>query len=487
MEFKEEEIEKMVQEVLNRLGSTSVGEIRDGALFARTNRAPSLISPRVIHSSVSAAIAAAKQAQKVFQEMGLELRRKIIDAIRKAGVDNADRLAKLAHQETGMGQWEDKVKKNILVSLKTPGVEDLQPAKAYTGDKGLTLVELAPFGVVASVTPSTNPTATIINNAISILSAGNSIVFAPHPKAKLCCQETMKILDEAITSAGGPANLINTFEPLTEESTLALLKHPEVDMTMVTGGPGIVKLALTTGAVRKTICAGPGNPPVIVDETAEIASAVNGIIDGASFDNCVLCTGEKEVIIVESIREKFLAEFRKDVRVFELTLDQINELAKKVFQFSDTGKAMGLNRSLVGKNADIIAREIGLNLAESVRLLWSEVPNDHPFVWIEQLMPVLPITSVKDVDAAIDLAKRVEGGNHHTASIYSMHVGNITKAARALACSIFVKNGPNFMGLGVGEGFATMSIGTPTGDGLTKPTHFSRPLHCSMVGHLRIV
>ncbi len=469
MELQRDEIEKIVREVLNRLETKSVTHCR------------------VVHPSVQEAVEAAKKSQKIFQELGLELRRKIIDAIRKAGVDHAERLAKLAHQETGMGRWEDKVKKNVLVSLKTPGIEDLQPAKAYTGDKGLTLVEYSPFGVVASVTPSTNPTSTILNNTISILSAGNSIVFAPHPKAKNCCQETMKILDDAICSAGGPPNLLNTFEPATEEKTLELLRSPDIDLTLVTGGPSIVKAALTSGAVRKTICAGPGNPPVIVDETAEISCAVNGIIEGASFDNCVLCTGEKEVILVEAIRENFLTEFRKDGRAYELTLEQMNALAKKVFQFSDSGKEPLLNKNLVGKNAEVLAREIGVTVPESVRLLWGEVPRDHSFIWIEQLMPVLPITSVMTIEEAIDLAKQVEGNNHHTASIYSMHIGNITKAARALACSIFVKNGSNFMGLGVGEGFATMSIGTPTGDGLTKPSHFSRPLHCSMVGHLRIV
>lgn len=473
MQLNEEEIQSLVQEVLKRIDTPSASVIKKDA-------------SGVIHGSVDAAVQSAKAAQAIFQEMGLEARRKIIDAIRKAGCENAEKLAKLAHEETGLGRWEDKVKKNILVSLKTPGVEDLQPVKAYTGDQGLTLIEHAPFGVVASITPSTNPTSTIINNSISILSAGNAVVFSPHPAAKACCQESMKILDGAIRMAGGPAGLINTVEPPSQENSLALLKHPEVNLVIVTGGPAIVNLAMTSGTVRKTICAGPGNPPVIIDETADIKCAVSGVIEGASFDNCVLCTGEKEVIIVESIAEKFLVELKKDSRGYELSLEQMNELAKKVFRVSSDGKERSLNRELAGKNASVIARALGLELPDSVLLLWGEVPNEHPFIWIEQLMPVLPITRVKDIDSAVSFAKRVEGGNHHTASIYSLHVGNITKAARALACSIFVKNGPTFMGLGMGEGFATMSIGTPTGDGLTKPSHFSRPLHCSMVGYLRI-
>ncbi len=485
MQLQEEEIQLLVKEVLRRVENAS-----PGALIAPADTPGACASSDsskvsdAIHSSVDSAVQAAKKSQIVFQDLGLDLRKKIIDAIRKAGYDHAEPLAKLAREETGLGRWEDKVKKNILVSLKTPGVEDLQPVHAYTGDTGLTLVENSPFGVVAAVTPSTNPTSTVINNTISILSAGNSIVFAPHPAAKRCCLETVRLLDEAIREAGGPEHLVNAFEPVSQENTLALLKHPDVSLALVTGGHAIVKLALSVGIARKTICAGPGNPPVIVDETADFNAAAKGIVDGASFDNCILCTGEKEVIVVEKAAEMLLTALRADARAYELKRDQMDALAKKVFLWN--GSQATLNREFVGKDAGIIARAVGLNVPESTLLLWGEVPNDHPFIWIEQLMPVLPVTRAPDIDRAIEFAKLVEGGNHHTASIYSLHVGNITKAARKMACSIFVKNGPNFMGLGVGEGFASMSIGTPTGDGLTKPSHFSRPLHCSMVGYLRI-
>lgn len=482
MNLQENEIQSLVQEILKRLENVSP----DALNFSSPPSTSLSSADGVIHSSIDSAIDAAAKAQKIFQEMGLDQRRRIIDAIRKAGFENAEPLAKMAQLETGMGRWEHKVQKNILVSLKTPGVEDLQPVKAYTGDKGLTLVEYAPFGVVASITPSTNPAATVINNSISILSAGNSVVFAPHPFAKKVSQETMKILDRAIRAVGGPASLITTVEPASQENTIALLKHPKINMTIVTGGPAIVKIALTAGVVRKTICAGPGNPPVIVDETADLEAAANGIVSGASFDNCVLCTGEKEVIVVDSVAEALKTHLRKDARAHELTRDQMDELAKHAFKFVEHGKEPVVNREFIGKNASVIARAIGLNLPDSVLLLWGEVPNDHPYIWVEQLMPVLPVTRVSNIEAAIELARQAEGHNHHTASIYSLHVGNITKAARAMVCSIFVKNGPNYMGLGMGEGFATMSIGTPTGDGLTKPTHFSRPLHCSMVGYFRI-
>ena len=493
MELREEDIKVLVQEILKRVDSRAPGAAMSPAHSPESSSyhpgtpAHHASRERVVFSSVPEAVQAAKAAQKIFQEIGLEKRKAIVESMRKAGQDHAERLARLAHEETGMGRWEDKLKKNILVALKTPGVEDLQPVQAYTGDQGLTLVELAPFGAVAAVTPSTNPTSTITNNSISILSAGNAVVFAPHPAAARCCQETMRVLDEAIARAGGPHGLITSFEPVSQENTMALLKNPQIDMAMVTGGPGIVKAAMAVGIPRKIICAGPGNPPVIVDETADFMKAARGIVDGASFDNCVLCTGEKEVIVTEAAAEKLLAEMRKDPRGYELSRAQMDDLAGKVFRLEGGEQEPVLNREYVGKNADWIARAIGLSLPDSIRLLWGEVPQDHPFIWIEQLMPVLPVTRAATVEKAVALAVQAEGGNHHTASIYSMHVGHITQAARALKCSIFVKNGPNYMGLGMGEGFATMSIGTPTGDGLTKPSHFSRPLHCSMVGYLRIV
>ena len=326
----------MVWEILKRLETDSPGS-KLSPSPQPIDRAAAL-EDAVVHPSVDSAVRAAKKAQKIFQEMGLEARSKIIDSIRKAGCQNAEPLARMAHQETGLGRWEDKVRKNIFVSLKTPGVEDLQPSKAYTGDKGLTLVELSPFGVVASVTPSTNPTSTVINNAISILSAGNSVVFAPHPAAEKCCQETMKILDQAIRDAGGPPGLITTAEPASQENTVLLLKHPGVDMSMVTGGPAVVKVAVTVGIPRKTVCAGPGNPPVIVDETADLAWAARGIIDGASFDNCVLCTGEKEVIVVQSAADELLNELRKTLAGTSFQKHRWTNLPSTLLSSASTGK-----------------------------------------------------------------------------------------------------------------------------------------------------
>jgi propionaldehyde dehydrogenase len=482
--MQSEEIARVVAEVLKRLEKEELGAVL-------TAPAPSAIPQPsgcggVVYPTVDAAVKSAQKAQAVFQEQGLAIRREVIRAMRKAAIANAERLAKMAVQETGMGRWEDKVQKNLVCAMRTPGVEDLV-SRAYTGDEGLTLVEYAPYGVVAAITPSTNPAATIINNAISILSAGNAVVFAPHPASYKTCVETMSLLCEAALSAGAPRGLIATFEKPSQDNTKALLAHPGPGVNMVTGGPAIVKVAMTVGKTCKTIAAGPGNPPVIVDETAVFPKCAQDIIFGASFDNNVLCTAEKEVIVVEAAKARFLDAMRRDPRAFELNAAQADALTKLVIKEGGKGcKDPVLNRDFVGKDASVLARGIGLTVPEGVKLLWAEVGNEHPLVWTEQLMPFLPVTVVRDVDAAIDLAQAAEGGHRHTAAMYSTHIANLTKMGRRMQCSIFVKNAPTLYGLGLGEGYATMSIGTPTGDGLTKASHFARPLHCALVGHFRI-
>lgn len=440
---------------------------------------------QVIFSTVDTAVLAAAHAQEIFADYSLEVRRAVIKAMREISIANAERWAHMAVDETKMGRVDDKIQKNILCATRTPGVEDMY-SRAYTGDEGLTLVEYAPFGVVAAVTPSNNPAATIISNAIGILSAGNSVVFAPHPAALNVCQDVMCTLSLAAVSAGAPEGLITSFSPLSHEATKALLSHPDINLNMVTGGSAIVKVALSTGKICKTIAAGPGNPPVVVDETAVFPKCVEEIIFGASFDNNVLCIAEKEVFVVEAVKAKFLECIRLDIRAYELSVSQMDALAELVIKKHEESNEPFMNRDYVGRDAAVIAKALGIEVPVSTRLLWGEVPEDHPFIWIEQLMPILPVTFVKDVDSAIELAYRAEGGNHHTTSMYSTHVGNMTRMGRRMQCSIFVKNAATLYGLGMGEGYASMSIGTPTGDGLTKTSHFVRPLHCCLIGYFRI-
>lgn len=231
--------------------------------------------------NIESAVCAAKESQKLLASLSLAVRKKIIQSMRQAALDNAKKLAAMAHEETGFGRVEDKVLKNILAAEKTPGVEDIV-STTYTGDYGLTLVEGAPYGVIGAITPSTNPSSTIINNSISMVAAGNSVVYNPHPGAKKTSIETIRILNESIVKAGGPKNLLCTAANPTIETSNQIMKHDDIKLLVVTGGEAVVKVAMKSG--KKVIAAGPGNPPVIVDNTANIPKAAADIVKGAAFD-----------------------------------------------------------------------------------------------------------------------------------------------------------------------------------------------------------
>jgi propionaldehyde dehydrogenase len=388
----------------------------------------------------------------------------------------------MAHEETGYGHVEHKVLKNILASNKTPGIEELK-TQAWSGDYGLTLVEMAPFGVIGSITPSTNPTSTVINNSISMITAGNAVVFNPHPAAKKASQEAMRILNEAIVGAGGPDGLITTVREPTLETGSAIMAHPGIPLLSITGGEPVVKAAMKTG--KKVIAAGPGNPPVIVDDTAILAKVAKDIVDGASFDNNVLCVAEKEVFAFDSIADALIAEMVKN-GAFLIKGDDINKVLATTLTNKD-GKYV-INRKYVGRNASMILRDAGVSFSGEPVLVIADVDPFHPFIMTEMLMPVLGIARVRDIDDAVSHAVRAEQGCQHSALIHSTNVKNMSYAAHALNTTIFVKNAPSYSGLGFnGEGYATLTIATPTGEGLTAAHSFTRARRCVLYGDFRIV
>ncbi|MGQ9600367.1 MAG: aldehyde dehydrogenase family protein [Anaerolineae bacterium] len=438
-----------------------------------------------VFSDIDDAIAAATEAQKRLSDLPLERRMALIAAMRQAAAEEAPVLARAAWQETGMGRYEDKVEKNLLVADRTPGTEILQ-AHAWTGDRGLTLVELAPYGVIGAITPSTNPTSTIICNAIGMIAAGNAVVFNAHPGAKECSARTVQVLDQAIRRAGGPPNLITCPTEPTIESAQYLMRHPAIRLLVVTGGPGVVHEAMHSG--KKAICAGPGNPPVVVDETADLEQAARDIVKGASFDNNIVCVLEKEIIAVDAIADQLKAIMLQR-GAMEISLWQLNRLMKVILtQDHGPGKHGVVNRKLVGKSPSVILREIGLSVEESVRLVIAETDAQHPLVWTEQLMPIIPLVRVRNADEAIDLAKAVEQGMGHTAVCHSKNLDVLSRMSREINTSIFVKNGPSLAGLGFGgEGFTSFSIASPTGEGLTCARDFTRVRRCTLVDAFRIV
>lgn len=485
-QLSESEIRAIIDRVRGRVAAAEFAERTGPALKAGEDLAVSEVEfGDGIHPTIDEAVRAARNAFTTYREMGLERRKTIVESMRAAMLREGERLAYMAAEETGIGRAEDKVMKNRLVTTKTPGPEDLEPY-VVTGDSGMMVTEYAPYGVIASITPTTNPTSTIINNSISIVSAGNALVFNVHPNAALVSVENIKHLNRAIVSAGGPPDLITATPQPTLETAREVMNHPDVRVLLVTGGPGVVQEALKTN--KKAITAGPGNPPAVVDQTADVESAGRDIVRGASFDNNVICTDEKTTIVVDTVADRLVQSMASN-GAYRLKEHEVKRIERVIFrEMGPPNKPGMINPELIGKSAGRVLSEIGITVDEDVRLIVAEVPREHNLVWTEQMMPVMPVVRVQNVDDAIDLAVKSEHGFRHTASIHSTNVDTITRMARAMNCSIFVANGPNYAGLGEGgEGFTSYSIASPTGEGLTRPRHFSRVRRVSVVGALRIV
>ncbi|GGY02291.1 aldehyde dehydrogenase family protein [Paludibacterium paludis] len=470
MELKASDIEDVVKAVLASMGHT-----------APARRAPAL--PPGIFAELDDAVAAARSAQAALRSVAL--RERIIAAIRAAGETHARELAELAVAETGMGRVDDKIAKNVAQARHTPGVECLH-AQVLTGDRGLTLIENAAWGVIASVTPSTNPAATVINNAISMIAAGNSVVFAPHPAARKTSQRAISLLNEAILAAGGPADLLTTVAKPDIDTAQRLFRYPGIHLLVVTGGEAVVEAARKV-TDKRLIAAGAGNPPVVVDETADIARAARDIVWGASFDNNIICADEKALIAVDAICDD-LKVAMENHRAVELTAEEAERLVAILLTRVDEQGRGAVSRDWVGRDAVKIAAAIGLKVPDDTRLLFVETPADHPFAVTELMMPVLPVVRARDVDEAIALAVKLEGGCRHTAAMHSRNLDHLDRMANAINTSIFVKNGPCLAGLGFGgEGWTTMTISTPTGEGVTSARTFVRLRRCVLVDHFRIV
>lgn len=436
-----------------------------------------------IFKSAEAAIEAAKTAQKKLMEFSLEDRERFISAMRNAARKNAERLAEIAYEETGYGHVPDKVAKNLLAANKTPGTEDLKTL-AKSGDDGLMLTEMAPFGVIGAITPSTNPTATVINNGIGMIAGGNAVVFNPHPGAKKASIETIKVMNKAIVEAGGPDNLLCAPESPTMETSAVIMSDPTIKLLVVTGGEAVVKVAMKTG--KKCIAAGPGNPPVVVDCTANIKRAASDIVKGAYYENCILCIAEKEILVEDVVADELIKEMMAE-GAYLADERELQAIVKTVMITTKEGK-YAPNKKFVGRNASYILKEAGIMTDREVKVIIADVPFEHPLVMTEMLMPVVPLTRVATVDEAIEKAVIAENGCHHTAMMHSENVNNLTKMARAIDTTIFVKNAPSYAGLGIdGEGYTTLTIATPTGEGLTSAKNFTRSRRCTLHGAFRIV
>lgn len=436
--------------------------------------------PIGVYDAVDTAQSAARSAHRALVALGLDKRRAIIDSIRRRCAAEVHNLARLAVEETGLGRVDDKIKKNLLVIHKTPGTEILKP-EAWTGDDGMTLLERAPFGVIGSITPCTNPTETIINNGIGMVAGGNAVVFNTHPAARRTSAYVIDLINRAALEAGGPQDLMTCVAEPTIDTAQAVMTHPNTNLVVVTGGGGVVKAAMRSG--KKCVAAGPGNPPVVVDQTADLEQAARGIYQGASLDNNIICTDEKEVIAVDSIFDALMDRLEGQGAV-RLRNYQIQKLERLIL----TDGGAHSNRDWVGRDARRYLEAIEVPFKGDPRLIVCEVPFEHPFVQLELLMPVIGVVRARDTQHAIKMAVEAEHGFRHTASMYSRDVAALHAMARAVDCSIFIKNAPNYAGLGLGgEGYTSFTIASPTGDGLTTARTFTRERRCTLSGYFRIV
>jgi aldehyde dehydrogenase len=480
----DKKIEEIVARVLERLGGPAPG-LSSAALTTSHLSAPSPRKADIprgtngVYADPEQAAKAARRAYEQNEQTPVATRARMVEGMRRAVLANNDALSRYAVEETGLGRYEDKLSKNKLVAEKTPGCEILRPV-AFTGDDGLMLTERAPYGVMLAITPTTNPTETILCNAIGMIAAGNAVVFNVHPSAAQVCNWCVHLLNEAIQAVGGPRDVIVSIEKPTVESAQALMKHPLIRIVVVTGGPVVVKQAMNSG--KKAISAGPGNPPAVVDQTANLAHAADAIVRGASLDNNIVCIAEKEVIAVDAIASKLIEELKRQP-VLWLDHRQVKELEKVVLEGDH------VNKSWVGKDAGLIAEKIGVRgHGHDLRLLMCEVDEQHPFVQHELLMPVIPLFRTRDATEAIAAAVRVEHGFHHTATMHSTNIDNMAAMARVCNCSIFVKNEASYAGLGLGgEGYTSFTIASPTGEGLTTAVHFTRERRCTLKEAFRFV
>jgi acyl-CoA reductase-like NAD-dependent aldehyde dehydrogenase len=447
--------------------------------------APPLRHGDNLFPDVDSAVAAARRAYLQLGGMPLAVREQMVAHVRRIVRENAQVLAYEAWQETGMGRYEDKIEKHLLNANKVPGTEFLTPT-AWSGDNGLTLVEYAPYGVIGAIIPSTNPTSTVVCNAIAMVAAGNSVVFNAHPGARACSNHAVQLVHEAIVEAGGPPNLVCAVAEPTIETAQQVMRHPDVRLLTVTGGEAVVHAAMQSG--KRAICAGPGNPPVVVDETADLEQAGRDVVRGASFDNNIICIDEKEVFAVASIADD-LKRAMVAHGAYEINSWQLNRLMKVIFaQVPPAGQPGMMNKAFIGKSANVLLKEIGVDVGDEIRLVLAEVERDHPLVLTEQMMPVIPLVRVQNADEGIDLAKVAERGFRHTAVMHSKDLDHLSRMAREMDCSIFVKNGPSSAGLGYGgEGFCSFTIASPTGEGITNPISFSRIRRCILKDSFRIV
>jgi len=461
-------------------GSDAVGGAAGGGGVPRPGTAQG------VHATVNDAVSAAQAAFEHLESLGMEGRRRAIAHIRRIAIEDAEELGALEFAETKIGRLRHKIEKLQVLGEKVPGVE-FMTSEVFSGDHGLTVIEHAPFGVIAAITPVTHSLPTIACNAINMIAAGNAIVVNPHPSGRKVAAEGVRRFNAAIHRDLGIDNLVSLVAEPTLETAGELFNHRGVKLICVTGGPAVARAALESR--KRAIVAGPGNPPVVVDASADLDRAARSIIQGAAYDNNLLCIGEKQVFVVAAVFDAMLAAMERAGAV-RLNAAQVEALTRRAIVMAGEGahRHPVPCKDLLGQDAAVLARAAGVQAAAEVELLFGETDADNPFVPTEQMMPFVPFVRCRDVDEAIERAHESEHGFRHTAIIHSNDVRAMTRMGRLLDTTLFVKNGPSVAGLGLGgEGYLSFSIATPTGEGVTTPLTFTRQRRCTLVDDLRVL
>lgn len=330
-------------------------------------------------------VSEAAQAQRIYAAFSQEQIDAVVKAVADACAENAERLAKMAVEETGFGVWQDKVLKNLLGSTMTyESIRNLKTVGILSENSETGVTEIGvPVGVVAALIPSTNPTSTVMYKSLICLKAGNGIVISPHPNAKNCIIETWNIVRRAACAAGAPEGLVQCITTPTQEGTSALLKHKDIGMILATGGEAMVRAAYSSG--NPALGVGPGNGPAFIEKSADIPTAVRRIFDSKTFDNGTICASEQSIVTEKCIAPRVEDEVRRQGGYF---MDDAE--SKKVGSFLMRANGT-MNPKIVGKTAKYIADMAGISVPEGTRILVSRqstVGRDNPYSR-EKLCPVL--------------------------------------------------------------------------------------------------
>ncbi len=492
-------VQDVVAEVMKRLGNRTGGGGGNGS-GVRAGETAAAETPKLreatahphhvqvpvgeygVFANVDAAVGAATDAQKKLMKLSLDDRDAIVKLVKAMAKQNAQAWGEMELAETKIGRLDHKIEKLQILEL-VPGVEFLR-TQAQSGSNGLCIEEFAPFGVIGIITPVTHSVPTLTANVINMVASGNAIVANPHPSGTNCAAVAVRAYNKAISAQFGIDHLVTCIVPPTLETAEAIFNHRGIPLLVVTGGPAVARAALA--AKKRAIVAGPGNPPVVVDETACLANAAASIVKGGAYDNNLLCIGEKQVFCVESVFDKLMQTMERHGG-YILDRGQIDALTRRAFETGKDNKPH-VNKDLVGKDASVLAEIAGVRVPPATQLLVGETNFEHPFVQEEQMMPFVPFVRVKNVDEAIDRAIESEHGYKHTAIIHSRNLDTITKFGRRANTTLFVINGGSPSGLGLGgQGYLSYSIATPTGEGITTPLTFTRYRRISVTGSMRMI